>query len=101
MHAPAIRINRFHQRISIGGFQLGQLAIIQNRLGDCHAIGGQIFQHICPGRPGTCLGFFTPFQPHLIKQNLAQLFGRGDIKTAACLFMDNRFQLDNTGSKII
>ena len=66
------------QAIGIGGFQLGQHAVIHD-CGNNGVLSLQLLQHIRIGRIAG-LGLLNGRKPKLFKQKLSQLTGRIDIE---------------------
>ena len=74
MHPPRVAVDVILQRVSIGGFQLLDLAVIQHAGREIMG-GGQILQHLGGCRPLAGLGLFAALQPHFLEQDLAHLRG--------------------------
>ena len=88
---PPVRSDIIRQSVRVSGFQLRQLAILQNILND-GILRRQLLQHI--RRCGvSCLGLLASRKLHFFKENHAQLFRRINIKRLSCLLIDLFFQL--------
>ena len=87
---PLIRPDIDRQSVGIGGFQLGQLPVLQDVL-DNGRLPGKLFQHICR-RGITCLGLLAPGKLHGIKEHLSQLLRRIDVEFHSRLGMDGLLQ---------
>ncbi len=92
MDAARFGVYFFLQRVRIGGFELGKLAVIQNFLDDLMAFLGQFFEHIHRRGIIAALGLFASRKAHFAKQNFADLFGRGDVERMPGEFMNLHFQ---------
>ena len=66
------------QAVHVGGFQLGELAVVQNGLDD-GVLAPQLLQHLGVGGVAR-LGLFHRRQPQLFKEDLAQLLGGVDVE---------------------
>ena len=75
---PSVRSDHLAQTVSIGGFQLGELAVLQDLLDD-GVLSPQLLQHLRVGGP-PCLGLFHRRQAQTLKEHLAQLLGGIDIE---------------------
>ena len=104
--APVLRTDDLQKPLDIGAFELGQLAVFQNRRDDrMHA--RELCQHVHVGRvPG--LGLFLRRQAELFKQHLAQLAGGVDVEFAARVLvdladqhLDTRVQLVAKGAQLV
>ena len=78
MDAAGRCIDLLLQRVGIGRFELGELAPFQNLARDRHAVAFEPLQLILVGRPVARLALAPPFQPQLVEQDFAELFGAAD-----------------------
>jgi hypothetical protein len=83
MHPLGVGVDMVEERVRIGGFQLGILAVFQERHRQLMPLGGQLVQHRRIRRPGTGLGLLAAGQAHLAEQDFADLLGRAQIELAA------------------
>ena len=90
MDPPGARRDGRHQSLGIGAAQLGQLAPVQQDLGQGVAGQGQVFEHGGIGAPGPGRGLLAAGQAKLAKQYVADLFGAGQIERVT----DNLLGLD-------
>ena len=85
---PAVLPDLLHQSVGIGGFQLGQHAVIHNG-GDDGVLVLQLLQHVGIGGIAG-FGFLHRGQPQLVEQYLAQLLGGIDIEGCAGIGINQR-----------
>ena len=85
-----------HQRIGVGAFELGELAVLQHLDGQRMALRGEIVEHAGVGRPRAVLVALAAGQVLFVEQDLAQLLGRGDVELAAGDLVQLAFELAQT-----
>ena len=91
---PAILIDEGVQSVRIGGFQLGQLSVLQDQLDD-RILQTELLQHLRRGGI-TCLRLFPVGQPLFLKKDHAQLFGRIDVELLTCIGINLLLQFIDT-----
>ena len=82
MHPPGAGIDLLHQRIGVGGFELGELPPFQHAGGDIVPVIGKALQHLGIGAEGAGLHPPPARQLQCFEQNLAKLLGARDIEVA-------------------
>ena len=88
---PAVLPYEDGKPVCVGGFQLSQLAVLQD-LRHKGIIRRQLLQHV--RRRGVAgLGLLSALQPHLLKEDHAQLLGRVDVEHLPGLLVDLLLQL--------
>ena len=75
---PSVRSDHLAQPVSIGGFQLGELAVLQDLLND-GVLSPQLLKHLRIGRPSR-LCLFHRRQTQALKEDLPQLLGGIDVE---------------------
>ena len=75
---PPIRPDHLGEPVHIGGFQLGQLPVLQDGLDD-RMLAPQLLQHVGVGGVAS-LGLFHRGQSQLVKEDAAQLLGGVDVE---------------------
>ena len=83
---PPVGGDHLHQPVHIGGFQLGQLAVVQHRLHDGVA-APQLLQHLGAGGVAR-LGLFHRGQAQLVKEDVAELLGGVDVELLSRQLVD-------------
>ena len=81
--AAGLGIDLAHQRVGVGAFQLGELAVLEDLHRQRMALRREVFQHRGVGRPGAVLVALAAGQLLFVEQDFAQLLGRADVELAA------------------
>ena len=98
--APRLRVDLLHQRVGIGGFQLGELAPFQDFRRQV-VLRGQRLQHLGTGGVGAGLALLAALQPQLVEQDLAELLGRADVELATGQLVDVQLILAHAAREIL
>ena len=86
VHSPGARVDVAGQRIGIGGFELGELAPVEDSCAAVVAFGGEVVEHLRRSptpRSWSC----AAGQPHAAEQDVAELLGRAEIEALAGEFV--------------
>ena len=90
--AAGIGVDVILQRVGVGGFQLGELAPVEDAGGEL-VHGGEVFEHVGAGGIGAGLALLAAFERHLVEEDFAELLRRADVELAACQRVDLLLEL--------
>ena len=82
VHAAGARVGQLGQLVGVGALELGQAAVLQ-QLGRQRVVQRQFFQHLFVGAARAGGGFLHHRHAQLVKENLTQLLGAGQVERLA------------------